>query len=85
MIRVEDIANKDFKKTLIGYDLEQVDRYLDEIIVLLKAMEEERREMLQTIDYLANELSFSGQKRVTDGRDTGVLPISPHDAEDAGD
>lgn len=82
MIRVEDIANKDFKKTLIGYDLEQVDRYLDEIIALFHAMEKERREMLQTIEYLSNELSLAGQKNIGANRDPVVLPISPHEPED---
>ncbi len=82
MIRVEDIANKDFKKSLIGYDLEQVDRYLDEIIALFNAMERERRDMLQTIEYLSNELSHSGQASISAGKDPVVLPISPHEPED---
>ncbi len=81
MIRVEDIANKRFKKSLIGYDLEQVDRYLDEIIALLNAMEKERREMVQTIEYLEGELAAAdvGIHRLPN--DPVVLPISPHESD----
>ena len=42
MIKAENIANKEFKKALFGYDREDVDRYLDDLIVQLRQMEEER-------------------------------------------
>ena len=32
MMTVEAIANKSFSRTFLGYDLEQVDDFLDEII-----------------------------------------------------
>ena len=57
MIKAENIANKEFKKALFGYDREDVDRYLDELIVQLRQMEEERREMVSTIEYLVSEMT----------------------------
>lgn len=81
MIRVEDIAGKRFKKSLIGYDLEQVDRYLDEIIALLNAMEKERREMVQTIEYLEGELAAADTGIHRLPNDPVVLPISPHNPD----
>ena len=76
MIKAENIANKEFRKALFGYDREDVDRYLDELIVQLRQMEEERREMVATIEYLVSEVTDQG---VRDARlDRVVGPISPH-------
>ena len=52
MIKAENIANKEFKKALFGYDREDVDRYLDELIIQLRQMEEERKELLGMKDLL---------------------------------
>ena len=38
MIKAENIANKEFRKALFGYDREDVDRYLDELIAQLTDM-----------------------------------------------
>lgn len=78
MIRVEQIANKDFKSVIWGYDPESVDSYLDEIIALILKMQSERKEMMQTIDYLVNELA-SGDRRLkgTAPDDLVVEPMSP--------
>ena len=43
MIKAENIANKEFRKALFGYDREDVDRYLDELIAQLLEMEKERK------------------------------------------
>ncbi len=76
MIKAENIVNKEFKKSLFGYDREDVDRYLDELIVQLRQMETERQEMVSTIEYLVSEMTeqgrqFAAQERV-------VEPVSPH-------
>jgi DNA replication and repair protein RecF len=47
MIKAESIANKEFRKVLFGYDREDVDKYLDELIVQLAEMENERKEIRQ--------------------------------------
>ena len=76
MIKADNIVNKEFRKSLFGYDREDVDKYLDELIVQLRQMEEERKEMVATIEYLVSEVTDQG---VRDARlDRVVGPISPH-------
>ena len=76
MIKAENIANKEFKKSPFGYDREDVDRYLDELIVQLRQMEEERKEMVSTIEYLVSEMT--GSSRRSGAAEQVVGPISPH-------
>ncbi len=56
MIKAENIAQKEFRKSLYGYDCEEVDAYLDELILQLRQMEQERLEMASTIEYLVGQL-----------------------------
>ena len=76
MIKAENIVNKEFKKSLFGYDREDVDRYLDELIVQLRQMEDERKEMVSTIEYLVSEVT--GQNKQNRMPDNIVVPVSPH-------
>lgn len=76
MIKAENIANKEFRKALFGYDREDVDRYLDELIVQLRQMEEERREMVATIEYLVSEISTRDEENPK--YEKAVGPVSPH-------
>lgn len=76
MIKADNIATKEFKKSLYGYDCEQVDLFLDEIIVQLKQMEQERLEMATTIEYLVSKLS--GDPLGTTEKEEVVAPVSPH-------
>lgn len=80
MLTPEMIANKTFRRTLLGYDLEQVDDYLDEIILYLQQLERERKEMNDTIEYLAAEVRrLSAEKPVGEESEENVaLPVSPH-------
>ena len=75
MIKAENIVNKEFRKALFGYDREDVDKYLDELIAQLLEMEKERKEMASTIEYLVSELTAQGSK-APDERVVG--PVSPH-------
>ena len=75
MIKAENIATKEFHKSLYGYDCEEVDRYLDELIAQLRQMEQERLEMATTIEYLAAQLAPDPE---ADVRDSVVGPVSPH-------
>ncbi len=76
MIKAENIVNKEFRKSLFGYDREDVDKYLDELIVQLRQMEEERKEMVATIEYLVSEVTAQG---VENARQEQVIgPVSPH-------
>ena len=76
MIKADNIVNKEFKKSLFGYDREDVDRYLDELIMQLRQMEDERKEMVSTIEYLVSEVT--GQNKLNRMPDNVVIPVSPH-------
>ena len=76
MIRAENIVNKEFRKALFGYDREDVDRYLDELIAQLHEMETEREEMAATIEYLVSELTAQGAEPAA--HEPVVGPVSPH-------
>lgn len=56
MLTPEAVAEKTFRKTMFGYDLEQVDAFLDEIIEQMQQQEKERREMADMIDSLSARL-----------------------------
>ena len=76
MIKAENIVNKEFKKSLFGYDREDVDRYLDELIVQLRQMEDERKEMVSTIEYLVSEVTGQSVKETVS--EDVIGPVSPH-------
>lgn len=80
MLTPEMIANKTFRRTLLGYDLEQVDDYLDEIILYLQQLERERKEMNDTIEYLAAEVRrLSPEKELhQEAEEEIATPVSPH-------
>lgn len=80
MMTVEAIANKSFRRTFLGYDLEQVDDFLDEIIQQMQQMEQERRELIDTIDYLVGELRSAGIVPMDRELDAVAQPVSPHAA-----
>lgn len=82
MLTPETIANKTFRRTLLGYDLEQVDDFLDEIILQFQQMERERKEMSDTIEYLAAELRRLSPEtgRAPETEEEIALPMSPHEA-----
>lgn len=50
MLKPMDIHNKEFKKAMRGYDAEEVDEFLDEIIVDFEKMQRE-------LDVLKTQLS----------------------------
>ena len=77
---VEAIANKSFRRTFLGYDLEQVDDFLDEIIRQMQQMEQERRELTDTIDYLVGELRNAGIVPMDRELEHVAQPVSPHAA-----
>ena len=76
MIKADNIVNKEFRKSLFGYDREDVDKYLDELIEQLRVLEKERKEMASTIEYLVSELTAQGARSSAEQRTVG--PVSPH-------
>ena len=80
MMTVEAIANKSFRRTFLGYDLEEVDDFLYEIIRQIQQMEQERRELTDTIDYLVGELKNAGIVPMERELEYVAEPVSPHAA-----
>ncbi len=73
-MRLEDIVNKVFARSFLGYDMEQVDLFLDEIIERFEQYEAEKKEMLLAMEYLLNKLEREQQLPITEMRkaiDTG--------------
>ena len=60
-MRIDEIVNHVFTRAFMGYDIEQVDVFLDEIIETLERYEAEKREMLAAMEYLMRKLEH-GQK-----------------------
>lgn len=73
-MRVEDIVNKVFARSFMGYDIEQVDFFLDEVIERFEQYESEKKEMLLAMEYLLNKLEQGQKLPITEMRkaiDTG--------------
>ena len=60
-MRIDEIVSHVFTRAFMGYDIEQVDVFLDEIIGTLERYEAEKREMLAAMEYLMKKLEH-GQK-----------------------
>ena len=68
MLTPEAIAKKTFRRTLFGYDLEQVDAFLDEIIRQMQRQEKERREMAELIETLSRRVCEAEAAAQTENR-----------------
>lgn len=55
-MQIEDILQKDFKHAFLGYDVQQVDAFLDEIIEEFKRNKEENDLMVLRIEALLERL-----------------------------
>ena len=53
---VKDILEKKFGRSFFGYDPQQVDDFLDDIIDRMEALDRERQEMLTAMEYLLKEI-----------------------------
>lgn len=80
MLTPETIANKTFRRTLLGYDLEQVDDFLDEILLHLQQLEKERKEMSDTIEHLSAEIRrlTPDNGHAPEPEEEIAFPVSPH-------
>lgn len=54
-MKTSDIVNKVFSKSFMGYDVHEVDVFLDELIVEVETLQRERVELTQTIEALLSE------------------------------
>jgi len=67
-MRTEDIINKIFSRSFMGYDMEQVDAFLDELIDCIEQYESDKREMLSAIEYLLGKLERGDRLPVAEMR-----------------
>ena len=89
-MRIDEIVNHVFTRSFMGYDIEQVDFLLDEIIETLERYEAEKREMLAAMEYLMKQVEHGQQiplsdmkKAIDSGRSQGKssLPNAQRDDE----
>ena len=82
-MRIDEIVNKVFTRSFMGYDIEQVDVFLDEVIETLERYEAEKREMLSAMEYLMKKLEhgqkmpLSDMKKAIDSGRNHVRPSLP--------
>ena len=65
-MRIDEIVNHVFTRSFMGYDIEQVDFFLDEIIETLERYEAEKREMLAAMEYLMKQVEHGQQIPLSD-------------------
>ncbi len=75
-MRPEDIVNQAFARSFMGYDIEQVDGFLDEVIEAFERYEAEKREMLSALEYLMKKLE-RGQKMPLSDMKKAIGPGTP--------
>jgi len=56
MLLSSEIANKNFRRAFIGYDMEQVDAFLDEILAEMDKLQQERQELRERLDIMQDTL-----------------------------
>lgn len=52
----DEIIQKEFSRSFFGYDMQEVDSFLDEVIDQFEKLEGERKEMISAMEYLLNKL-----------------------------
>ncbi|MBA4347506.1 MAG: hypothetical protein C0413_01445 [Clostridiales bacterium] len=65
-MRTDEIVNHVFTRAFMGYDIEQVDVFLDEVIETLERYDAEKREMLAAMEYLMKQLEHGQQIPLSD-------------------
>ncbi len=60
-MRTQDIIGKVFTRSFMGYDIEEVDRFLDEVIDCIEQYEAEKKEMMTAMEYLLQKLENGTQ------------------------
>ena len=65
-MRIDEIVNKVFARSFMGYDIEQVDTFLDEVIETLERLDAEKREMLSAMEYLMKKIEHGQQIPLSD-------------------
>ncbi|HOF94678.1 MAG TPA: DivIVA domain-containing protein [Clostridia bacterium] len=56
-MKADDVIKQKFTKVFRGYDVEEVDLFLDEVIRTIETFESERDNLLAQIEVLSNKIS----------------------------
>jgi len=56
-LKADDVIKQKFTKVFRGYDVEEVDLFLDEVIRTIETFESERDNLLAQIEVLSNKIS----------------------------
>ena len=59
-MQIDEIVNRVFSRSFMGYDMREVDVFLDDVIDQLERYESERKEMLIAMEYLLDKLERGG-------------------------
>ena len=68
-MRTEDIVNRVFTRSFMGYDIEEVDRFLDEVIDAIEQYEAEKKEMMTAMEYLMQKIEDGERPPADEMRD----------------
>lgn len=74
MVEIADIIKKKFSRSFAGYDIREVDLFLDEIIDRMEAYEKERTELMMAMDILLKELEQFDEIRAAAERARSHVP-----------
>lgn len=74
MLEIADIIKKRFSRSFAGYDIREVDLFLDEIIDRMEAYEKERTELMMAMDILLKELEQFDEIRAAAERARSHVP-----------
>lgn len=66
MLTPSDIENKKFSKKFNGYNVNEVDDFLDEIVVEFKRLCDENENLKHEIKKYKNDEEFSNRKKLLD-------------------
>ncbi len=56
MISIEDVKNLEFKKGVRGYNTEEVDKFIDEVVATLEQNRKEKIDLVKKLDILAKRI-----------------------------
>ncbi len=85
-IQIEDIVNREFSREFLGYDMREVDMFLDAVIDRFEKLEAQRKQMLIAMEYLlkkleaTDDLSADVKKALANG-DKALRRLAAADAE----
>ena len=81
MMRADDIVRQRFTKVFRGYDVQEVDLFLDEVIRSMDTLEKERNQLLARLESLLRELERCEQEIAAKREDAAAFPVQENEEE----